>query len=54
MRNLHLNLNIKQETAKAFLEKIKKARKSNINNPENILKELYFDLNNFINIDKKT
>ncbi|MCY1660428.1 helix-turn-helix transcriptional regulator [Chryseobacterium sp. SL1] len=53
MRNLHLNLNIKQETAKAFLEKIKKARKSNINNPENILKELYFDLNNFINIDKK-
>lgn len=53
IRNLHLNLNIKQETAKAFLEKVKKARKSNINNPENILKELYFDLNNLINIDKK-
>ena len=53
IRNLHLNLNIKQETAKAFLEKIKKARKSNLNNPESILKELYFDLNNLINIDKR-
>lgn len=53
IRNLHLNLNIKQETAKAFLEKIKKARKSNLNNPESILKELYFDLNNLISIDKR-
>jgi len=53
IKNLHLNLNLKQETAKAFLEKIKKARKSNINDPENILKELYFDLNNLVHIDKK-
>lgn len=53
IKNLHLNLNLKQETAKAFLEKIKKTRKSNINDPENILKELYFDLNNLVHIDKK-
>ncbi|WP_152909180.1 tetratricopeptide repeat protein [Chryseobacterium sp. Hurlbut01] len=53
IKNLHLNLNLKQETAKAFLEKIKKARKSNINDAENILKELYFDLNNLVHIDKK-
>ena len=53
IRNLHLNLNIKQETAKAFLEKIKKARKARSDNSEEILKDLYFELNNLINIDKR-
>lgn len=53
IRNLHLNLNIKQKTAKAFLEKIKKARKTRSDNSEEILKDLYFELNNLINIDKK-
>ena len=53
IRNLHLNLHIKQKTAKAFLEKIKKARKTRSDNSEEILKDLYFELNNLINIDKK-
>ena len=53
IKNLHLNLNLKQETAKAFLEKIKKARKSNTNNSDDILKNLYFDLNNLVHIDKR-
>lgn len=53
IKNLHLNLNLKQKTEQAFLEKLKKVRKSKKIDTEEILKELYFDLNNLIGIDKK-
>lgn len=53
IKNLHLSLNLKQKTELAFLDKVKKVRKSKNIDTEEILKELYFDLNNLINIDKK-
>lgn len=54
IKNLHLNLNLKQETEKVFLDKIKKVRKSDAENAEQVLRELYFDMNNLIGIDKKS
>lgn len=54
IKNLHLTLNLKQKTEQAFLEKVKKVRKSKKIDTEEILKELYLDLNNLIGIDKKT
>lgn len=54
IKNLHLNLNLKQETEKVFLDKIKKVRKSDAENVEQVLRELYFDMNNLIGIDKKS
>lgn len=53
IKNLHLNLNIKKETEEAFLEKIKKVRKSKTNDTEKILRELFVDMKNIANIDKK-
>lgn len=53
IKNLHLNLNLKQKTEQAFLEKLKKIRKTKNINAEEVIKELYFDLSNLIGIDKK-
>lgn len=51
--NLHLNLNLKMETEKAFLEHVKKAKKSKNTDIEQTLTDLFFQVNNLIQIDKK-
>lgn len=53
IRNLHLNLNLKTETEKAFLDNLKKIKKSKNIDTEEILKDLQFKINNLIFIDKK-
>jgi len=53
VKNLHLNLNLKTETQKAFLENLKKLKKTNNIEPEEILKDLQFKINNLIQLDKK-
>lgn len=52
IRTLHININLKNESEKIFLEKIKKARRSGTKKTEELLKELHLQLNNLINIDK--
>lgn len=52
IKNLHLNLNLKNQTEKAFLQKIKTIRKSS-KNTDDMMKELYFNLHNLLQIDKK-
>lgn len=53
IRNLHLNLNLKSETERAFLENLKKIKKSKNINGEEVLKDLQFKINNLLSIDKK-
>ncbi|WP_048505262.1 hypothetical protein [Chryseobacterium angstadtii] len=53
IRNLHLNLNLKTETERAFLENLKKIKRSKNIQPEEILKDLQFKINNLITIDRK-
>ncbi|MGO4709644.1 hypothetical protein AB4Y90_11120 [Chryseobacterium sp. 2TAF14] len=53
VKNLHLNLNLKTETQKAFLENLKKIKKTKNIEPEEILKDLQFKINNLIQLDKK-
>lgn len=53
IRNLHLNLNLKTETEKAFLEHLKKIKRSKNIEPEEIVKDLQFKINNLIHIDRK-
>lgn len=53
IRNLHLNLNLKTETEKAFLDNLKKIKKSKKIDTEEVLKDLQFKINNLIFIDKK-
>lgn len=53
VKNLHLNLNLKTETQKAFLENLKKLKKTSNIEPEEILKDLQFKINNLIQLDKK-
>ncbi|REC52509.1 hypothetical protein DRF62_15525 [Chryseobacterium piscium] len=53
VKNLHLNLNLKTETQKAFLENIKKIKKTKNIEPEEIIKDLQFKINNLIQLDKK-
>lgn len=51
INNLHLNLHLKVETEKAFLENLKKIKKSKNLNMEEALKDLFFKINNLIQID---
>ncbi|NIF06806.1 tetratricopeptide repeat protein [Chryseobacterium sp. Tr-659] len=51
INNLHLNLNLKVETEKAFLENLKKIKKSKNMDMEEVLKDLFFKINNLIEID---
>ncbi|MDH6252961.1 DNA-binding CsgD family transcriptional regulator [Chryseobacterium sp. H1D6B] len=53
IENLHLNLNLKIQTEKAFLEYLKKIKRSKNIDIEEILKDLFFKINNLIQIDKK-
>lgn len=53
IQNLHLNLNLKMETEKAFLENLKKIRKSKNIDPEETVKDLFFKINNLLQIDEK-
>lgn len=53
IRNLHLNLNLKTETERAFLENLKKIKKSKNINGEEVLRDLQFKINNLLSIDKK-
>lgn len=53
IKNMHLNFNLKKETEKAILDKLKKIRKSKIVNAEEILKDLYLDINNLLQIGRK-
>ncbi|WP_265428450.1 tetratricopeptide repeat protein [Chryseobacterium sp. YIM B08800] len=53
VKNLHLNLNLKTETQKAFLENLKKIKKTKNVEPEEILRDLQFKINNLIQLDKK-
>ncbi|OCA78962.1 hypothetical protein BBH99_06945 [Chryseobacterium contaminans] len=54
IRNLHLNLNLKTETERAFLENLKKIKKSKNIDTEEVLKDLQFKINNLIMIDRKS
>ncbi|MFP3593502.1 helix-turn-helix transcriptional regulator [Chryseobacterium sp. SIMBA_038] len=53
IKNLHLNLNLKIETEKAFLENLKKIKKSKNINGEETVKDLLFKINNLLQIDQK-
>lgn len=53
IKNLHLNLNLKTETERAFLENLKKIKRSKDINVEDVLKDLQFKINNLLLIDKK-
>lgn len=53
IKNLHLNLNLKIETEKAFLESLKKIKKKKNIDAEQTVKDLYFQTNNLLEIDKK-
>lgn len=52
IKYLRINLNLKNKIEKSFLEKIKIMRKTQ-KNADEILKELYFNLHNLLEIDKK-
>ncbi|MDR6919566.1 hypothetical protein [Chryseobacterium sp. 2987] len=52
-KNMRLNLNLKIETEKAFLYNLKRTRMSKNIETEEILKDLYIQINNLIRIDKK-
>lgn len=52
IKNLHLNLNLKNQTEKAFLQKLKTMRKSP-KNVDEMMKDLYFNMHNLLQIDKK-
>ncbi|SHG23777.1 tetratricopeptide repeat protein [Chryseobacterium sp. OV279] len=51
--SLHLNLNLKIETEKEFLEHIKKVKRSKNADAEKTISDLFFKINNLIQIDKK-
>lgn len=51
--SLHLNLNLKMETEKAFLEHVKKVKRAKNIDIEQTLTDLFFQVNNLIQIDKK-
>ncbi|NIF05925.1 tetratricopeptide repeat protein [Chryseobacterium sp. Tr-659] len=53
INNLHLNLNLKTETEREFLENIKKIKKTKNINIEEVLKNLQLKISNLILIDKK-
>lgn len=53
INNLHLNLNLKTETEREFLENIKKIKKSKSIDTEEVLRNLQLKMNNLILIDKK-
>ncbi|WP_150114748.1 hypothetical protein [Chryseobacterium sp. IHB B 17019] len=53
IKNLHMNLNLKIETEKAFLENLKKIKKSKNINAEETVKDLFFKINNLLQIDEK-
>lgn len=53
IKNLNLNLNLKIETEKAFLENLKKIRRLKNIDTEQTLKDLFFKINNLMEIDKK-
>lgn len=52
IKNLQLNLSLKSQTEKSFLTRLKSMRKTQ-NNVDDILNELYFNLHNLLEIDKK-
>lgn len=52
INNLNLSLNLKKETENTILEKIKKVKNSP-ENTEKVLKDLYLEVGNLINIDNK-
>lgn len=51
--NLHLNLNLKIETEKTFLENIRKMKKLKNIDAEQTITDLFLKINNLIQIDKK-
>ncbi|MDN5479511.1 MAG: hypothetical protein L0G39_21510 [Chryseobacterium sp.] len=53
IKNLHQNLNLKIETEKAFLQNIKKIKKSADADSEQILRDLHLKVSKLIQIDKK-
>lgn len=53
IKNLYMNLSLKIETEKAFLENLKKIKRSKNIDPEETVKDLYFKTNNLLQIDKK-
>ncbi len=53
IKNLHMNLNLKIETEKAFLENLKKIKRSKNIDAEETVKDLFFKINNLLQIDEK-
>lgn len=52
VKNLQLNLSLKSQTEKSFLNRLKNMRKTQ-SNVDDVLKELYFNIHNLLEIDKK-
>ncbi|AZA53535.1 helix-turn-helix transcriptional regulator [Chryseobacterium sp. G0201] len=53
IKNLHLNLNLKIETEKAFLENLKKMKRSKNIDAEGAVKDLFLRTSNLLQIDQK-
>lgn len=53
VQSLHLNLHLKTETEKAFLENLKNLKKSKNIDAEEVIKDLQFKINNLLQINKK-
>ncbi|SHF79352.1 tetratricopeptide repeat protein [Chryseobacterium sp. OV279] len=53
IKNLYQNLNLKIETEKAFLQNIKKIKRSSDTNSEQIFRDLHLKVSKLIQIDKK-
>lgn len=53
IENLHINLNLRVEAEKVFLENLKKVKKNKNINPEEMLHDLVFKVNNLIQMTNK-
>lgn len=53
MNNLSINLDIKSKTEKEFLLRLKKLKKEENYDTEEVIKDLYLKISNLLNIDKK-
>ncbi|WP_223609262.1 hypothetical protein [Chryseobacterium sp. OSA05B] len=53
IKNLHQNLNLKIETEKAFLQNVKKIKRTKDTEYEQVFRDLHLKISNLIQIDKK-
>ncbi|PIF47640.1 hypothetical protein CLU96_4707 [Chryseobacterium sp. 52] len=53
IKNVNLSLNLKNQTEKAFLEKLKKIKRNKNVDAEEIIKELYFNISSLLQVGEK-